>query len=149
MPDHVRKQMRARVTGTTLASLSTVPSARVHESLVYPLQTLPAIRVGFEDEDINVASIGGGNRYLQRMVELVIELCAKEAATFEDTLDAIQQEVEVAIANDNTLNGLCKSIVPMRVETERSGESDKPVALRRLVFGVLYITAQNAPQTPQ
>lgn len=152
MPDlHLRKQMRARAIGTTLASLASVPVARVHDSLVYPLQTLPALRFGFEDEDINVGEQRAGQAgraTLLRTVELVIEICVKEITTYEDKQDEIQLEVEQAVAADATLGGLAKNILPLRVETDRSGEGDKPVAVRRLVFGVFYATAQNAPQTP-
>jgi len=146
---HVRRQLRDRAVKVTLANLATSGS-RVHDSLVYPLQTLPALRVGLEDEDINVGEQRAGQAgkaTLLRTVELVVELCVKETVTYEDTLDAMQYDVEKAMADDATLGGIAKYVVPARVETDRSGDTDKPVSVRRLVFGVFYITAQNAPQT--
>lgn len=150
-PTHVRRQMRARVVQTTLAALTTVDSGQVHESLVYPLHTLPALRVGLENEDISIGEQRAGQAgraTLLRTAELVIEACAKETASYEDTLDAIQLEVEQAVAADATLGGLAKYVTPARIETERDDGSDKPVAVRRIVFAVFYSTAQNAPQTP-
>ena len=149
MADHVRKQIRAAAV-TALTGLATT-GARVFASRVYPLQDtdLPGLRISNPDETIEPASMGGANRYLERTLILEVQACVKQVSGYEDLVDQICKEVEVALANDNTLGPLAKWIVPRGIQTELVGEGEIPVAVATMRFEVLYYTALNAPDVPQ
>lgn len=148
MADHVRKQIRAAAV-TALTGLATTGSS-VFASRVYPLQDadLPALRISNPEESIESESMGGAGRYLTRNLTLVVEACVKQVSGYEDTVDQIVKEVEIALANNNTLGALCKWIVPRAIETELSGEAEKPIAVATIRFEVVYVAALNAPDVP-
>lgn len=147
MADHVRKQIRAAA-ATALTGLSTT-GARVYASRVHPLQDadLPALRLSNPSEDIAISSMGA-NRIVERTLRLVVEACVKAASGYEDTVDQIVKEVEVALAADQTLGGLCKYIQLGSIETELSGDAELPIAVATMTFAVPYYTALNAPDVP-
>ena len=148
MADHVRKQIRAAAV-TALTGLATT-AGRVFASRVYPLQDadLPGLRISNPDEAIESASLGGANRYLERHLTLEVQACVKQVSGYEDLVDQIAKEVEIALATNNTLGNLAKWIVPRSIETELSGEGEKPIAVATIRFEVVYITALNAPDVP-
>ena len=148
MADHVRKQIRAAAV-TALSGLTTT-GTNVFASRVYPLQDtdLPALRISNPDETIEPASMGGAGRLLERTLSLEVQACVKQVSGYEDLVDQIAKEVEIAFANNNTLGALAKWIVPHAIETELTGEGDKPIAIATLRFDVLYYTALNAPDVP-
>lgn len=148
MADHIRKQIRTAAVAA-LTGLATT-GANVFSSRVYPLQDaeLPALRISNPAEAIEPASMGGANRYLERSLTLEVQACVKQVTGYEDVVDQIAKEVEVALANNNTLGNLAKWIVPRGIETELTGEGDKPISVATLRFEVLYYTALNAPDVP-
>jgi hypothetical protein len=148
MADHIDKQIRDAAT-TLLTGLSTT-GANVFKSRVYPLQDseLPALRVYVDGSSIEVKSIGGANRVVEREIELVVEFCDKVITSYDDHADASKKEVEQAIANSNTLTGKVKYAQLARIETERDGESDKVIQITRMIFLCAAYTALNAPDVP-
>jgi hypothetical protein len=148
MADHVRKQIRAAAV-TALTGLATT-GARVFASRVYPLQDsdIPGLRISNPEEAIEAVSVGGANRFLERTLTLEVQGCVKQVSGYEDLVDQIAKEVETALANNNTLGALCKYITPRGIETELSGEAEKPIAVATLRFEVVYYTALNAPDVP-
>jgi hypothetical protein len=141
---HLRRQIRDAVVAA-LGGLSTTGS-NVFGSRVTPLQdaNLPALLVSTPAEDVEIASMGA-NRTQERTLQLVIEACVKAASGYEDTVDQIVKEVEQAFAAAPTLGGLCKYMQLRKIETELSGEGEKPVAVATMTFDVPYYTALNAP----
>jgi hypothetical protein len=141
MADHVRNKIRDEAV-TALTGLTTT-GARVYANRVHPMgdANLPGHRIYTNDEDVQIASIGS-SRLLERELELVVEACAKENDTFDDTLDDMIKEAEVALAP-----GLpsAKYVSLKRIEIEASGGGDKQVGVARMTFVVIYITAHNAP----
>lgn len=148
MADHVRKQIRAAA-AVALAGLATT-GARVYVSRVYPLQDaeLPAgagaLRIYARDESVTVSSMGVG-RVRERTLGLVVEACVKAVSGYDDLADQIQKEVEIAFDADQGLGGLAKYVELRSVEDAFEGEAEKPVAVKRMTFEVLYYTAQGAP----
>jgi hypothetical protein len=138
---HVRKTIRdaakAALTGLTTTG------ARVFASRVYDLQEsdLPGLRVYTNGESAAPSSAGVGHS-VERVLELVIEACSKKASGLDDELDAMLEEVEVALGA-----GLApaKSVELRRVEIEMQGEADKPIGVARMTFEVSYFTALGAP----
>lgn len=141
MADHVRQQIRDAAV-TALTGLATT-TTHVYPYRLQPMgdANLPGLRIYTNDEDISIASMGS-RRLLDRALELVVEACVKETATFDDTLDDIIKEVEVALAGG--LTG-AKYVTLKRIEIEASGDGEKDIGVARMTFEVPYNTAHNAP----
>lgn len=140
---HIRKQIRAAAI-TALTSLTTT-GARVYDSRVYPMQDaqLPGLRIDTSDEEVQTGSMGVG-RLQERLLSLVVQACVKQNLTYNDTIDLIIQEVEVAIAANQGIGG-AKYVQLKSINVQTAGEGEKPVAVATLVFEVFYITAIGAP----
>ena len=143
---HVRQQLRERA-ATTLTGLTTTGS-KVYQSRVYPLSAanLPGLLIYTKSEDSEIVTMSGA-RTLLRNLSLVIEGYVKAVSNYDDTVDTIAKEVETAMGNDVTLNGLAKNSYLESTEIEYDGEGEKPVAVVSLTYTVEYMTKENAPQT--
>ena len=137
---HKRAQIKARIQ-TVLTGLATTGS-NVFQSRTYPIATsdLPGLLIYANSESIERLEIGIQNRQ-QRNLDLVIEAVAKGASA-ESTLDTITVEVEEAMANDQTLNGLAidSAITDTQIR-QASAESEFFIATMR--YTVLYRTIDN------
>mgnify|MGYP003121828280 CR=1 FL=1 len=142
MANHVRQQIRERI-GTTLTGLTTTGS-RVHESRVYPLETLPALIIYTKSESSEPIVIGT-DRLLERTLSVVVEGYAKATSNFDDTIDTISKEVEEAIAADRTLNGLAKDCYLESTEIEFNAEGEKPLGYVSLTFLTSYYVQETNP----
>ena len=146
MADHLRKQIRSAAVNA-LTGLATT-AARVKNSPVNALQEsdLPGLRVFTQGESAQIASMGS-TRKRERTLTLVVEACVKATTGYADTVDLIAKEVEVALDANNTLGGLCAQIEPRAFSEDQDGAGDKPVAVGRIEFEVLYYTRKGAPDT--
>ena len=144
MANHVRQQIREKV-GTTLTGLTTTGS-NIYESRVYPLEAgnLPASVVYTKNEESEPIVIGT-NRLSSRNLSLIVEIYAKTTTNFDDTIDTISKEVEVAIATDTTLDGLTKDIYLESTEIEYNGEGEQPVGYATLTFLTNYYVQEQNP----
>jgi hypothetical protein len=144
MANHVRQQIREKV-GTTLTGLTTTGS-NIYESRVYPLEAgnLPALVVYTKNEESEPIVIGT-NRLSSRNLSLIVEIYAKTTTNFDDTIDTISKEVEVAIATDTTLDGLTKDIYLESTEIEYNGEGEQPVGYATLTFLTNYYVQEQNP----
>lgn len=144
MANHVRQQIREKV-GTTLTGLTTTGS-NIYESRVYPLEAgnLPALVVYTKNEESEPIVIGT-NRLSSRNLSLIVEIYAKTTTNFDDTIDTISKEVEVAIAADTTLDGLTKDIYLESTEIEYNGEGEQPVGYATLTFLTNYYVQEKNP----
>ena len=137
---HKRAQIKARIQ-TVLTGLATTGS-NVFLSRTYPIATsdLPGLLIYANSESIQRLEIGIQNRQ-QRTLDLSIEAVAKGASA-ESTLDTITVEVEEAMANDQTLNGLAidSAITDTQIR-QASAESEFFIATMR--YTVLYRTIDN------
>lgn len=137
---HKRAQIKSRV-ATVLTGLSTTGS-NVFQSRTYPIATssVPGLLIYANSETVERLEIGIQNRQ-QRNLDLVIEAVAK-GNTAESTLDTITVEVEEAMANDQTLNGLAiDSQITDTSIRQASAESEFFIATLR--YTVLYRTIDN------
>jgi len=137
---HKRAQIKARVQ-TVLTGLATTGN-NVFLSRTYPIATtdLPGLLIYANSESIERLEIGIQNRQ-QRTLDLSIEAIAK-GNTAESTLDTITVEVEEAMGNDQTLNGLAidSAITDTQIR-QASAESEFFIATMR--YTVLYRTIDN------
>lgn len=143
---HVRQQIRDRI-ATTLTGLPGT-GANVYKMRRYAIDDgkLPIIAVYTVDENSSLITIG--SRTLRRVVNVGIEIVAKGASTsIADTIDGYTTNVEEALANDFTLNGLAKSCLLTSSTIDVNVEGEKAVGTARLVYAVEYITAIDDVET--
>ena len=154
---HLREQFLTRLSGTTLASLTTT-GTRVEVARTAPLaqDASATLLIDLGAEQIRPAEILRGRaRIVERELEVIIRGAVKAVApsagsSYLTALNAIALEVETAIGNDQSLGSLCKSVQLTAIdEPELEGAGEKTVAVVTLHFNILYLTALNAPQTPR
>lgn len=147
MANHLLRQIRDAA-ATALTGLATTGSrVFVNRSVEEALQDseLPGLRIRVREGDAVVASMGFTRDY-ERSCELVVEGCVKQNATFEDVCYAIAKEVEVALAAGLSC---AKSVDIRHIEIEDDARGEKPVAVVRLTFSVLFYTANGTPDVAQ
>tara|TARA_R110000824_G_scaffold296991_1_gene485225 strand:+ start:6673 stop:7017 length:345 start_codon:yes stop_codon:yes gene_type:complete len=107
---------------------------------------LPGLIVYTNSEAVDLDATSSG-RHLVRVLDVVVEGYVKATSNSDDTVDTIAAEVETALANDSTINSLAKDSILATTEIELSGDAEKPIAVVRMTFTVVYVTADNAPGT--
>tara|TARA_R110000824_G_scaffold82503_3_gene206801 strand:+ start:5742 stop:6185 length:444 start_codon:yes stop_codon:yes gene_type:complete len=139
---HVRQSIRDNIV-TAVTGLATTGS-NVHRAQIYPLEhgNLPGLCVYSSVEDVAVDTMTG-TRNLERTGDVIIEAFIRATSNYDNTMDTICAEVEAAMATDVTRGGNAKDCVLVRSEFEFSDEGDKPMAMARLTYAVLYRTAIN------
>ena len=142
MANHVRQQIREYF-ATNLNNLTTT-GTRVHESRVYPLDTLPALVIYTKSETSEPLVIHT-DRVMQRDLSVIVEGYAKGTSNFDDTIDTICKEVEEAIAADTTLGGLAKDTFLESTEIEFNAEGEQPMGFVSLTFLTKYYVQETNP----
>lgn len=144
MANHIRQQIRERA-GTVLTGLTTTGS-NVFETRIYPLENtnLPALVIYTKNETSEPIVIST-NRLMSRELELIVEVYVKQTSNFDDQVDKICKEVEVAIAADTTLNSLAKDCFLQSTEIEYNTEGEQPLSYAVLTFLTNYYVQETAP----
>jgi hypothetical protein len=143
---HVRQQIRDRIVSVLKSNVSLV-KRRVFSSRVYALteKDLPAITVYTGSEASTLQTIGV--KTSARIVSVDVDIYVRATSNFDNDVDAIAVQIEEAIANDFTVNGLAKSAVLSGTDMNFSGEAEQPVGSAKLTFDVRYDTAINNVET--
>ena len=144
MANHIRQQLRERA-GTVLTGLTTTGS-NVFETRIYPLENtnLPALVIYTKNETSEPIVIST-NRLMSRELELIVEVYVKQTSNFDDQVDKICKEVEVAISADTSLNGLAKDCFLQSTEIEYNTEGEQPLSYAVLTFLTNYYVQETAP----
>ena len=144
MANHLRQQIRERV-GTLLTGLTTTGS-NVFQSRIYPLQqsSLPGILIYTNEEESEYLSVGD-TRLIESRLSLSIEAYCQGTSNFDDTIDTISKEVQIAISGDRFLNGLAKEVMLSTTEISFDGSTEKPIGFISLIYVVSYHFDENAP----
>ena len=144
MANHIRQQIRERV-GTVLNGLTTTGS-NVFETRVYPLENtnLPALVIYTKDETSEPLVIST-DRVMSRELELIVEIYVKQTSNFDDEVDKICKEVEIAISADTTINGLAKDCFLQSTSIEYNTEGEKPLSFASLTFLTNYYVNETRP----
>lgn len=90
--------------------------------------------------------MGGTSRLMGRSLSVNIDAYVKAVSNFDDTVDTVCSEVEVALGG-STVNGLVKDIYLESTEIDYQSEGDQPLAVATMVWVCEYETAANAPDT--
>lgn len=143
---HVRQQIRDNIV-TTLTGLATTGS-KVYRSRVYPVadNKLPGILIFTDTEEVETATITYP-RTQNRILTVRVEVYVKGVSNFDNQVDTISEEIEVALSTDVTRGGLAKDTTVESFEVEFSGDGDQPVAIGRYSIRVEYATLENAAGT--
>tara|TARA_Y100001973_G_scaffold71595_1_gene104344 strand:+ start:755 stop:1201 length:447 start_codon:yes stop_codon:yes gene_type:complete len=144
MANHIRQQIRERA-GTVLNNLTTTGS-NVFETRIYPLENtnLPALVIYTKDETSEPIVIST-NRLMSRELELIVEIYVKQTSNFDDEIDKICKEVEIAISADTTLNGLTKDCFLQSTSIEYNTDGEQPLSFAVLTFLTNYYVEETAP----
>lgn len=141
---HMRKQIRDALV-TTLTGLSTT-GANVFRSRVYPLpkSKMPGLFIYTNKESSTRVSMG--SRY-ERTVTINIEALVLATADYDDTLDQISKEIEVALHANLDLGGLVEDLRIVSFESEFSDQGEAPLARGTIEVEVDYDTENGDPET--
>ena len=144
MANHIRQQIRERA-GTVLTGLTTT-GTNVFETRIYPLSNtnLPALAIYTKNETSEPIVIST-NRLMSRELELVVEVYVKQTSNFDDEVDKICKEVEIAISADTTINGLAKDCFLQSTSIEYNTEGEKPLTFASLTFLTNYYVNETRP----
>tara|TARA_R100001163_G_C5017818_1_gene161565 strand:- start:16 stop:450 length:435 start_codon:yes stop_codon:yes gene_type:complete len=134
---HLRQQIRERV-ATTLTGLTTTGS-NVFQSRVYPIENtkLPCLLIYTREESSEPLDMGPP-RTIEKRLSLVIEGYVKANSNYDDTIDTITKEVEVAMYGDRLINNLAKDSFLVSTEIDFNGEGDNPLAIVVMTFEIPY-----------
>lgn len=147
MTTHVRQQIRDRI-ASNVTGLSTTGD-RVYKSRVWPLNadTMPALLV-YSISENSATDIMGRSLVMNRELSVVVEGYVRNITVYDDKVDTIAKEVEIAMAADQTLNNLAKISYLSGTEISYSGEGDQPIAVVSMTYLVQYRTAVDSPDVP-
>lgn len=149
--DHLRQQFLDRLSGTTLNNLTTT-GTRVDVGRATPLAADASATLLLDlgpEQIVPQEILRARQRIQERTLELIVRAAFK-GSSYIATLNTILKEVEVAIAGDQSLGGLCKYVQIVSIEEpDIEGQGEKTVAVMAMHFHIVYVTALNAPQTPR
>jgi hypothetical protein len=146
MANHVVQQV-IDAFATTVTGLTTT-GTRVHKDRVKNLAAadLPALRIFDNSEDVRAEDITSEPYMQHRTIVLTVEAVAKENDTLDATLNKIRKEVEVAVAGNSKLSGLCKLHCALAgSEKQRDGSSDVQTGKLVMTWRATVLTMNNAP----
>jgi hypothetical protein len=154
-PQHLRAQIRAAIVAL-LTEVNVDVGGKVYTGRARSLveSMLPSIDVDFglyagrpEGGAVDTMDTSDPTRLLHRQSILTIGVNVAHRDDYLDVLDEIFADIEPAIAENNTLGGLCMRITPIgEPRVGLSAEGDQIVARGEMPFRVHYITAFNAPR---
>lgn len=149
MANHVRRQIRDAAVAL-LTGLS-ITGSRVYKSRVQRLEStdLPCLLVNTDSEQIEAQTIAL-NSILERQLNLSVRILVQNSTTFDDVVDAVIKDIEVAInasAASKTLNGLAENIEMKSIEVSVDATGEQPIAEANIIFLVTYYTLANAPDS--
>ena len=143
---HVRKQIRDKVASILKSNVGLV-KRRVYTTRVHPLNdtNLPAISVYTGTETSQRMNFGVTD--MIRELALEIDVYVRETSKFDDDVDAISVQVEEAMADNFTLDGLAKFVVLTSTQIQFDGDVDQILGVAKLTYSVQYVTPINDVET--
>lgn len=132
-----RKAIRQAV--AALLSGKTAAGARVFASRATPVwgQELPVVLV-YTGSEQSVVFNAAPKEY-RRTVRVVVEAVAKAAEGVDDLLDDMAEQIEQAVALDDTLGGTASDCQVAQVDMDVVDGGEQPMAACRITFDVQYM----------
>lgn len=144
--DRILDAFATLLTGLTTTG-SNVFTDRDSDNEPLGADVLPALTIQQIDDTAENLTLGG--RVFQRAlnIEVMAHVRQTTGTLARKKLNLINQEIEVALATDKSLGGLCKYINPGNFDFSTTGDADLVVARMRMQFQVIYLYAEGTPDT--
>lgn len=142
---HQRKSIRDAI--VALLTDATTAGASVYSSRVRAIDEtdLPMILVYANTETASIYQ--EAPRELERVLSVDVKIVAKADDDLDDALDAIADEVENVLMQDDSLGGLCDQMLLKNTELTLTPEGDTLLGSCVLTYEVNYYTYSVADQT--
>lgn len=143
MAAHAHTQIRTALVAA-LTGLATT-GTNVFPNRLHPLADadLPALRIFADRDEVESLSIHAPVTQGHALA-VIVECAAKANSALEDTLDQIQQEVEIALSAGLTVDS--QWLQPLLTGSQYSDEIGATnAAVKQLQFVIAYHTLNNAP----
>lgn len=142
---HARSLIRDAVVAL-LTGGGTLAAARVYDHPYAARTTFPALVVEDLGEAQQAQTLPAGpNRVIERRLTLQVTAEVQQSSQYARARDELLGQVETLLASAGIAG--VKSIEPTGFASDFSSEGDRPIALGRQRFEVLYYTAQGTPAT--
>ena len=137
--------MITQIRDAILASLNSIPY-NVYVDRVHPLERgdLPSIIISAVEENATQGAYGGGLQ-LDRALTVGIAIYVQLRGDFDAAANAIQLDVEKAMASDTTLGGIVTNVRYVGRTKHTSGDGDTPFCAIGLTYLVNYRTMADKP----
>jgi hypothetical protein len=89
----------------------------------------------------------GADRTIQRVLSVSIEAYVRGVTGYDNALDDICEEVEIALLADRTRDDLAKDTQVTGFSADYSGDGEQPVATGVITVDVTYHTKELTPGT--
>lgn len=141
---HVRQQIRQAI--ITLVTGLTTTGSNVFDTPVYLTEpaVLPALLCRSDSEDIEIDTMGHP-RDMMRELTFSIQAQVQAVSGYQNTLDTICSEIEVALSADLTLGGLVQDMYLSNVLFEFDN-GEQPVGMGTLTYMIMYRTKDTQPE---
>ena len=140
---HARTTIRQALV-SALAAGGTAAGARVYDTPSDVRTAWPALVVEDLGEQQSAVTLpGGADRRVERRLTLEVTAELQQVSGYAAARDSLGADVE-AIAVAATLPG-AKSISPLGYSPDLSNSGERPIAVGRQRFEVLYVTTQGNP----
>lgn len=141
--NHQRHVIREAVVAV-LAAGGTAAGSRVYDTPTDPRVTFPALVVEDLGESQRANTMPGGpDRPIERRMTLEVTAEVQQVAAYARTRDQLVADVESLLASASIAG--VKWIVPMGYAPDRDGSGERPIAIGRQRFEVMYVTTQGNP----
>jgi hypothetical protein len=145
--NHQRHVIREAIVAL-LAAAGTIASTRVYDTPSDPRTVFPALVVEDDGEDQQVTSTMGGGmagRMVERTLRVIVNAEVQQTTNYARTRDQLLAAVEAALAG-SAIAGV-KAITPAGYQADLNVQGERPIALGRQRFDVVYLTTQGNPAT--
>jgi hypothetical protein len=145
--NHQRHVIREAIVAL-LAAAGTTASTRVYDTPSDPRTAFPALVVEDDGEDQQVTSTMGGGmagRMVERTLRVIVNAEVQQTTNYARTRDQLLAAVEAALAG-SAIAGV-KAITPAGYQADLNVQGERPIALGRQRFDVVYLTTQGNPAT--
>ena len=144
--NHQRHVIREAIV-SLLAAAGTEAGTRVYDTPWDARTVFPALTVEDFGEDQSADTMGSGmaSRYITRTMRININAEVQQVSGYARVRDQLLAAVEAALAGA-AIAGV-KSITPSGYSADLAAVGEKPIALGRQRFDVVYVTTQGDPST--
>lgn len=148
---HVRTQIRDAIE-TALSSLVVTQTVFIERKLRVSASDFPAVAVEMSGDETEAdMTVMGSPFVVETSQAVMIEFHANgpDGKAVSETIDAMQLEVEAALAADLTLGGILENLVPVGSQVEYSTDQDTVVGVRAAIYNAIWRSAFGSPDTPE